>query len=147
MALVQNVHDYLGCPFVNINSITVIRSVFAEYSAPMKWKGLGLSVLHPRERTLAEARGRLHTLKALLPEDSLADAKYVAELHNILDFMEKGSGLDLIRYRMASPVRRTYLRINIMALLGVCAYQSYFPPPPRSISVVRRRSQAAGRVN
>jgi hypothetical protein len=113
----------------------------------MEWQDLGRSVLHTRERTLVEARWRLHTLKALLPEDSLADAKYVAELHNILDFMEKGSGLDLIRYRMASPVRRTYLRINIMALLGVCAYQSYFPPPPRSISVVRRRSQATGRVN
>jgi hypothetical protein len=126
---------------------TVIRLFLAEYSARMNWKDLRLSVLHPRERTLVEARGRLHTLKALLPEDSLADAKYVAELHNILDFMEKGSGLDLIRYRMASPVRRTYLRINIMALLGVCAYQSYFAPPPRTISVVRRRSQAAGRVN
>jgi hypothetical protein len=111
----------------------------------MKWKDLGLSVFHTRERSLAEARGRLHTLKALLPEDSLADAKYVAELHNILDFMEKGSGLDLSRYRMASPVHRTFLRINIMALLGVCAYRSHFAPPPRS--VLRARPHAAGRVN
>lgn len=111
----------------------------------MKWKDFGLSVLHTRERTLAEARGRLQTLKALLPEDSLSDTKYVAELHNILDFMEKGSGLDLSRYRMASPVRRTFLRIDIMALLGVCAYRSYFAPPTQS--VVRTKSQAAGRVN
>ena len=111
----------------------------------MKWKDLGLSVLHPRERTLAEARGRLHTLKALLPEDSLSDTKYVTELHNILDFMEKGSDLDLSRYRMASPVLRTFLRINIMALLGVCAYQSHFVALSRTFS--RTRSQAAGRVN
>src|ERR1700719_3763952 len=111
----------------------------------MKWKDLGLSVFHTRERSLAEARGRLHTLKALLPEDSLAEAKYVAELHNILDFMEKGSGLDLSRYRMTSPVLRTFLRINILALLGVCAYQSRFSAPPPSHQ--RTKSEAAGRVH
>jgi hypothetical protein len=111
----------------------------------MEWQDLGLSVLHTRERTLVEAAGRLHTLKALLPEDSLPEAKYVIELHNILDFMEKGSGLDLSRYRMAWPVQRTFLRINIMALLGVCAYQSHFVAPP--LRHRRSRSQAAGRVH
>jgi len=110
----------------------------------MKWQGLGLSVLHRRERTLVEAAGRLLTLKALLPQDSLPEAKYVAELHNILDFMEKGSGLDLSRYRMASPVHRTFLRINIMALLGVCAYQSNFPPP-RGLS--RTMPRAPSRIH
>jgi hypothetical protein len=111
----------------------------------MEWQGLGLSVLHPRERTLTEAAGRLHTLKALLPEDPLLEAKYIAELHSILDFMEKGSGLDLHRYRMTSPVLRTFLRINIMALLGVCAYQSRCVAPP--LSHARTKSQAAGRVH
>ena len=111
----------------------------------MEWQDLGLSVLHTRERTLVEAAGRLHSLKSLLPEDFLPEAKYVIELHNILDFMEKGSGLDLSRYRMAWPVQRTFLRINIMALLGVCAYQSHFVAPP--LRHHRFRSQAAGRVH
>lgn len=110
----------------------------------MEWRVLGLSLIHPRERTLVEAAGRLLTLKALLPQDSLPEGKYVAELHNILDFMEKGSGLDLSRYRMASPVQRTFLRINIMALLGVCAYQSSFPPPPSSS---RTMPLGAGRIH
>ena len=111
----------------------------------MEWKDWGRSVLHRRERTLLEATGRLQTLKALLPQDSLPEAKYVAELHNILDFMEKGSGLDLSRYRMASPVHRTFLRINILALLGVCAYQSHFVAP--TLSRPRTKTQAAGRVH
>jgi hypothetical protein len=111
----------------------------------MQWQGLGLPVTHPRERTLAEAAGRLHTLKVLLPEDPLPDGKYVAELHSILDFMEKGSGLDLRRYRMSARVPRTFLRINILALLGVCAYQSRSVALP--LSRVRAMSQASGRVH
>ena len=82
------------------------------------------STLLPREKTLTEAAGRLHTLKVLLPEDSLIEGKYITELHGILDFMEEGSGLNLSRYRMSAPAVRTFLRINILALLSVCAYQS-----------------------
>jgi len=111
----------------------------------MERQDLRLSVLHPCERTLLLATGRLHTLKALLPENSLTEAKYVAELHNILDFMEKGSGLDLSRYRMTLPVLRTFLRINVLALLGVCAYQSRFSALPPSHR--RAKSEAAGRVH
>ena len=111
----------------------------------MERQDLRLSVLHSCERTFLLATGRLHTLKALLPENSLTEAKYVAELHNILDFMEKGSGLELSRYRMTSPVLRAFLRINILALLGVCAYQSRFSAPPPSHP--HAKSEAAGRVH
>ncbi len=83
-----------------------------------------LSALPRREKTLTEAAGRLHTLKVLLPEDSQIEGKYIAQLHSILDFMEEGSGLNLSRYRMSAPAVRTFLRINILALLSVCAYQS-----------------------
>ena len=111
----------------------------------MQWQGLGLPVMHPRERTLSEAAGRLHTLKVLLPEDPLPDGKYVAELHSILDFMEKGSELDLSRYRMSARVPRTFLRINILALLGVCAYQSRSVALP--LSHRPAMFQASGRVH
>ena len=83
-----------------------------------------LSALPRREKILTEAAGRLHTLKVLLPEDFLVEGKYVTELHSILDFMEEGGGLNLSRYRMSAPAVRTFLRINILALLSVCAYQS-----------------------
>ena len=144
MLIVQISHGS-KCPFENADSKKVVNRALAEYSARMQWQDLGLSVPHSRERTLVEAAGRLHTLKALLPQDSLPEAKYVAELHNILDFMEKGSGLDLSRYRMASPVHRTFLRINIMALLGVCAYQSHPAPPRRRLS--RTMPRAASRIH
>ena len=133
------------CRFENNHANNTNARVLAEYSAGMQWQGLGLPVMHPRERTLAEAAGRLHTLKVLLPEDPLPDGKYVAELHSILDFMEKGSGLDLRRYRMSAPVARTFLRINILALLGFCAYQSRSVALP--LSHARAMSQASGRVH
>ncbi len=90
------------------------------------------SSLLSREKTLTEAAGRLHTLKVLLPEDSQIEGKYIAELHSILDFMEEGSGLNLSRYRMSAPAVRTFLRINILALLSVCAYQSRPAAMPHS---------------
>ena len=133
------------CRFENNHANNTNARVLAEYSAGMQWQGLGLPVMHPRERTLAEAAGRLHTLKVLLPEDPLPDGKYVAELHSILDFMEKGSGLDLRRYRMSVPVARTFLRINILALLAFCAYQSRSVALP--LSHARAMSQASGRVH
>ena len=105
---------------------------------------ISLSLSHLREKTLAVAAGRLHTLKVLLPEDPLLDTKYIAELHDILDFLEKGTGLDLSRFRMTSSVARTVLRINILALLSVCAYQSRFQSLP--LSPPRAMSQAAGRI-
>jgi hypothetical protein len=86
----------------------------------------------------------LHTLKALLPEDPRPAPKYTAELHNILDFMEKGSGMDLSRYRLTSPVVRTVLRINILALLGVCAYRSVSVVP---ISHLRGISEVSTMVH
>jgi hypothetical protein len=133
------------CRFEDKLANNTYARVLAEYSAGMQWQGLGLSVMHPRERTLAEAAGRLHTLKVLLPEDPLPDGKYVAELHSILDFMEKGSGLDLSRYRMSARVPRTFLRINILALLGVCAYQSR--PVALPLSHPRAMSRASTRVH
>ncbi len=90
------------------------------------------SSLLSREKTLTEAAGRLRTLKVLLPEDSQIEGKYIAELHSILDFMEEGSGLNLSRYRMSAPAVRTFLRINILALLSVCAYQSRPAAMPHS---------------
>ena len=74
------------------------------------------------------AAGRLETLKALLPEDELLDRKYVAELHTIIDFMEGAAVLNLKRFRMSSR-SRSELRINILALLSVCEYQSGAPSP------------------
>jgi hypothetical protein len=87
------------------------------------------------ERALIEASGRLHALKALLPQDYSVEAKYFAELHSILDSLERETGLNLSRYRMSSVENRTFLRINILALLAFCSYQSrapQFPQPFRS---------------
>jgi hypothetical protein len=133
------------CRFEDKHANKTYARVLAGYSAGMQWPAFGLSVMHPRERILAEAAGRLHTLKVLLPEDPLPNGNYVAELHSILDFMEKGSGLDLSCYRMSARVPRTFLRINILALLGVCAYQSRSVALP--LSRPRAMSQASTRVH
>jgi hypothetical protein len=79
-----------------------------------------------RGQTLFVAAGRLETLKALLPEDEVLESKYVAELHAIIEMMERGGVLNVSRFRMASRDRFA-LRINILALLGVCEYQSRPP--------------------
>jgi hypothetical protein len=85
-----------------------------------------------RQQILCVAAGRLETLKALLPEEEILDWKYVAELHSILDLMERGTALNLTRYRLMNR-NRTTLRINLLALLGVCEYQ-FRPPQPLSPS-------------
>jgi hypothetical protein len=76
-----------------------------------------------RQQVLGIAIGRLETLKALLPEEEILDWKYVAELHSILDLMEHGAALNLERYRLVAR-NRSVLRINLLALLAVCDYQS-----------------------
>lgn len=80
----------------------------------------------PRRHALVMATGRLETLKALLPEDEVLESKYVAELHAIVDFIESGADLNLDRYRMTTR-SRSELRINVLALLSVCEYQSRPP--------------------
>ena len=87
-----------------------------------------------RRQLLFMAAGRLETLKALLPEEELLDIKYVAELHKIIDFIERRAALHLSRFRMLSR-SRSEMRINLLALLSVCEYQarpplSHWPQAP-----------------
>ena len=54
----------------------------------------------------------------------LGNSASMESLLLVLGVVEEGSGLNLSRYRMSAPAVRTFLRINILALLSVCAYQS-----------------------
>ena len=81
-----------------------------------------LSGLLLSEEELAEAIDRLHALKFSLPVDAWVEEKYIAELHSIVDLLERESGADLSRFRNRS-CNRSFLRPNILALLGFCLYQ------------------------
>jgi hypothetical protein len=96
------------------------------------------------KKELAWATEWLYALKSDLPEDVNLDEKYVAELDSILDLLERQTGSNLGRYRMSGPCDRRLLKINILALLGFCAYQfhhlqlptGFVPAPPEAARLI-----------
>jgi hypothetical protein len=106
---------------------------------PAVFSGLLLS-----KKELAWATEWLYALKSVLPEDLNLGEEYVAELDGILDLLERETGSNLGRYRMSGPCDRRLLRINILALLGFCAYQlhhhqlptRFVPAPPGAARLI-----------
>jgi hypothetical protein len=106
---------------------------------PAAFSGLLVS-----KKELAWATEWLYALKSVLPEDVDMGEEYVAELDSILDLLERETGSNLGRYRMSGPCDRRLLRINILALLGFCAYQlhhhqlptGFVPAPPEAARLI-----------
>lgn len=82
-----------------------------------------LVLLLPHEMELLDAVSRLSALKFSLPEDTWLGDAHVAELHSIVNIVERVSGANLSRFRMAAPARRSHFRVNVMALLSFCNYR------------------------
>jgi len=81
----------------------------------------------------------LYALKSVLPQEACLGQQYVDEFDSILDLLERESGANLSRFRLTAPCYRSYLRLNILALLGFCSYQllphlqpprGFVPAPP-----------------